>query len=586
MIHPESVHHRMGQNWSYAYDESTLHIRLRTKRGNVTRIDLICGDKFGWDLTHAVLPMEQMASDGLYDYWQAAVRPPYRRLSYYFALYEGDEVLYFLEKGFFAAPPSIIYEGLFDFPILSREDMHKPPQWVKDAIFYQIFPERFANGDLSNDPEHVMEWGGTPTPGNFFGGDLQGVLDHLDYLCELGVNAIYFTPLFEATTNHKYDTQDYFNVDPHFGTIPLLKELVAACHSKGIRVMLDGVFNHCGYTFPPFADLLANGSSSRYANWFHVREWPLRVNEGIPTYDTFAFEPIMPKLNTENPEVREYLLKAARYWIEEIGVDGWRLDVANEVSHTFWREFRRTVKQANPEAYLVGEIMHDSLPWLLGDQFDAVMNYPLLNLLLNFFAHGRTHAVEFAQAIGTMLSSYPQQITEASFNLLDSHDTVRFLTSCGGDVRRLKLAALFLMTFQGVPCIYYGDEVGLDGGYDPLNRKCMEWDLAKQDRNLLEFYRWAITLRKSSPAFRSSGFKVLEVPGYPRLLVYERWNEQERLMVIMNNADSSVETDLQILPSGSSWIRLDGESNTHALTTDERLRLELSAFGHAIYRQV
>jgi glycosidase len=455
---------------------------------------------------------------------------------------------------------------------------------VKDAIFYQIFPERFANGDPTNDPADVLEWGGKPSPQNFFGGDLQGVLDHLDYLCELGINAIYFNPLFEATTNHKYDTKDYFLVDPQLGTNGLLKKLVDSCHSKGIRVILDGVFNHCGHTFPPFVDLLANGQSSRYADWFHVKEWPPQVIDGIPTYDTFAFEPIMPKFNTENPEVKQYLLDVGRYWVEEIGVDGWRLDVANEVSHTFWRQFRNTIKSINPEAYLVGEIMHDPMPWLLGDQFDAVMNYPLTNIQINFFAHGQINAAQFSLAIATILANYPQQITEASFNLLDSHDTVRFLTICGGDIRRLKLAVLFQMTFQGVPCIYYGDEIGMDGNYDPDNRKCMEWDAQKQNRELFEYYRWTIGLRKSHAAFRSSGFKSLVIPDYPSLLVYERWDEHSRFLIVLNNEDLIADVAISVPGTDSIWVNLKTGKRTEIVTS--LLSLNLPEFGYAVFQAV
>ncbi|MNO19933.1 Cyclomaltodextrinase [compost metagenome] len=583
MIHLESVYHRMGQNWSYAYDKTTLHIRLRTKRDDVSRVDLICGDKYRWDRTHAVIPMEHLSCDNLFDYWQAAVQPPFRRLAYYFALNKGAQTLYFLEKGFFEHPPAVIYEGLFDFPVLSAEDVHQPPSWVKDAVFYQIFPERFANGDSSNDPDGVLEWGGIPSPTNFFGGDLQGVLEHLDYLCALGINAIYFTPLFAATTNHKYDTADYLRIDPHFGTNKLLKELVDSCHAKGIRVLLDGVFNHCGHTFPPFKDLLVNGRASRYAGWFHVREWPPQVNEGIPTYDTFAFEPIMPKLNTANPEVKEYLLNAGRYWIQEIGVDGWRLDVANEVSHQFWREFRNMVKRINPDVYLVGEIMYDALPWLIGDQFDAVMNYPLLNLLLNFFARGHTDASQFSRSVGTLLANYPQQVTEASFNLLDSHDTVRFLTLCGGDIRRLKLAFLFLMTFPGTPCIYYGDEIGMEGEYDPYNRKCMEWDPLKQNQGLLEYYRWAINLRKSHSALRGSGIKFLELPEHPAVLAYERWDEHGRFLIMMNNAELPMDAQISQLTSERVWLNLEHLQQTDA---GESGHLHLPAYGHVILRGI
>ncbi|EGL82787.1 alpha amylase catalytic region [Caldalkalibacillus thermarum TA2.A1] len=236
---------------------------------------------------------------------------------------------------------------------------------------------------------------------NFFGGDLQGVIDHIDHLTELGVNAIYFTPIFEAYSNHKYDTIDYLQVDKHFGNNELLKTLVDVCHQNGIRVMLDAVFNHAGYYFPPFQDVLKHQEKSKYKDWFHLREFPIQT-EPRPNYDTFAFTPFMPKFNTENPEVKEYLLNVAKYWIEEVGIDGWRLDVANEVDHAFWREFLKVVKQAKPDAYILGEIWHNALPWLQGDQFDAVMNYPVTNAALDFFCKGETDAEQFMSRIEAM----------------------------------------------------------------------------------------------------------------------------------------------------------------------------------------
>lgn len=581
MIELEAIYHRSGLNWSYAYNESTVHIRLRTKRGNVAQAQLECGDKYNWDKYNESIAMEQFASDGLFDYWQAVISPRFRRVVYYFALYgEAGETVYFLEKGFFDTPPTILYEGLFDFPYLSPEDVHSPPEWVKEAVFYQIFPERFAKGDPSIDPEGVLEWGDVPSPTNFFGGDLQGVLDNLDYLVELGINAIYFNPLFSATTNHKYDTKDYMLVDPQFGTNEKLKELVNACHNRGIRVMLDGVFNHCGHTFPPFVDVQQNGPASRYADWFHIRDWPLKEEDGIPNYATFGFEPIMPKLNTGNEKVKTYLLEVGRYWIGELGLDGWRLDVANEVDHQFWREFRREIKRANPDAYLLGEIMHDAMPWLQGDQFDAVMNYPFTNIVLDFFARRRIDAIQFAQSINTQLASFPQQVTEAAFNLLGSHDTVRLLTLCGGNKRLMKLAVLFQLTFLGAPCIYYGDEIGLDGEHDPYNRKCMEWDPGKQDRELLGFFRRLIAMRKAHPALRGSGLRFLTVTGHPQLLAYERRDEQDRFLLLLNNNETECSVTLQ--SGGMNRMWLDACSDADVQRDEGTMQVVLPDFGYAI----
>jgi len=528
----EAVYHRPKLNWAYAYDRETVHLRLRTKRGDVDRVQAAAGDKYGWEQTVTDIELRLFASDAMFDYWEAAVTPAFRRLRYAFKLYSGGRTLYRTEAGFFEELPDNP-PALFEFPYLNPADVFEPPAWVKDAVFYQIFPERFANGDPSLNPEGTLPWGGEPTEESFFGGDLQGVMDRLDHLTELGVNAIYFTPVFEAETNHKYDTQDYMRVDRRFGTNAKLKELVDLCHARGIRVLLDAVFNHCGQSFAPFADVLENGERSRYAGWFHRRPWP-SGSGGLSPYETYAFEPLMPKLNTAHPEVKKYLLEVARYWIEEIGIDGWRLDVANEVDHRFWREFRLTVKEAKPDAYILGEIWHDSMMWLQGDQFDAVMNYPFSSAVLEFFAQEDIGAGEFADAIGRQLAAYPRQATEAAFNLLGSHDTPRLLTICGGSVPKMKLAALFLLAYPGAPCIYYGDEVGLDGGGDPGCRKCMEWDADRQNADLLAFYKAAIALRRSSPALRSAGLRFLLAEPGEGALAYERKGGGQRLLIAMN----------------------------------------------------
>lgn len=578
----EAIYHRPKLNWAYAYDGRTVHLRVRTRRNDVDEVEAIIGDKYAWEQTVQTVPMRKWTSDELFDYWQTEAVPPYRRLRYAFHFRSGSDSLYLTEKEF---RPELPENSLtfFDFPFINPVDVFAPPAWVKDAVFYQIFPERFANGDPANDPEGVLPWGGKPTPTNFFGGDLQGVLDHLDYLERLGVTAIYFNPLFEATTNHKYDTTDYFKVDPHFGTNEKLKELVDACHARGIRVMLDAVFNHAGKDFAPFVDVLEKGAESAYADWFHVREFPLRVVDGVPTYDTFGFEPIMPKLNTENDEVKKYLLKAARYWIEEIGIDGWRLDVANEVDHAFWRQFRQTVKAVKPDAYILGEIWHDSIMWLQGDQFDAVMNYPFTNAVLDFFAAGTIDAARFAETIGSILAAYPQQATETAFNLLGSHDTARLLTLCGGDVRRMKLATLFQLTYPGTPCIYYGDEIGMAGGHDPGCRGCMVWEEEKQDAELFRFFAETIRMRGRHEALRDADIRFLQEEKGGSVLAYERrGTDGERFVIAMNVSSDAAEVSVPVGQEDGSWT--DAYTGKPAAVVGGRLQQKLTAYGFFVWR--
>lgn len=555
----EAVYHQPKSQYAYAYDEETLHIRVRTKRDDMDKVSVVWGDKYDFVPEKiTTTEMDVFARDSMFDYYQVAVKPPFRRFAYAFKFEKGSRTVFWNETGFTEDSLSssgigMLWSpsGMFEFPFLNPADVHTPPEWVKNAVFYQIFPERFANGDPSLNPENTEAWthDTVPTADNFFGGDLQGVIDNLDYLTELGITCIYFTPFFEGFSNHKYDTIDYLKVDPQFGDNKTAKKLVKEAHKKGIRIMLDAVFNHSGYYFPPFQDVLKNGEKSRFKDWFHIKEFPL-TTEPL-NYDTFGFVPSMPKLNTENREVKAYLLEVARYWVEDIGVDGWRLDVANEVDHRFWREFRDTVKRANPEAYILGEIWHNSMAWLGGDQFDAVMNYPVTNSIIDFFVKDDIDAETFMGRLDAMQIAYPQQANEAAFNLLDSHDTPRLLTIAEGNKDRLKLAVLFQLTYMGAPCIYYGDEIGMDGGDDPGCRKPMIWEEKHQDLELLEFYKNVIELRKDHKALQDGTFKFLSAKKDSKYTAFERTDGNNRFIIIMNSSETKQQVELTGLDPGS-----------------------------------
>lgn len=576
----EAVYHRPKLNWGYPYDLQTIHLRLRTKKQDVKEVWALAGDKYMWEKSKERVQMHVFATDDLFDYWECEVVPPFRRIKYGFLLKNDDEEIWMDEDKFGKEEPKM--DRLFDIPFINPVDVFTPPAWVKDAVFYQIFPERFANGDPSINPKDTLPWGEKPEWFNFFGGDLQGIMDHLDHLTDLGINAIYMTPIFKATTNHKYDTEDYMELDPHFGDKETLKKLITTCHDKGIRVMFDAVFNHSGKTFAPFVDVQEKGEQSKYKDWFHVRKFPLAVEDGIPTYDTFDFEPLMPKLNTENPEVKEYLLNVARYWVEEFGIDGWRLDVADEVDHHFWREFRQTVKSINPDVYILGEIWHESSPWLQGDQFDAVMNYPFKNAVTDFFVEDTTDALTFAHAIGTQMSRYPRQVTEVSFNLLDSHDTARALTLAKGNKDRLKLAVTFQMTYSGTPCIYYGDEFGMEGDNDPDCRRCMVWDEKDQDLELFAFYQQLISLRKQYPALRQGTFTFLHAKEGNNGLIYERSDDKDTFVIAMNSSSEPVTVSIDV--ETSKWENMLDQTTVQV--DNGRLEQELPAFAFQILRAV
>lgn len=583
-LNKSSIYHRAKDNFAYAYDDETLHISFQSEKGRLESAQLIYGDPYElkedetW-INHQI-EMEKTGSDSEHDFWFAAVKPPFRRMRYGFACNSLSETWIYTERGFYKEAPTDATD-YFCFPFLHSNDVFAAPDWVKKTVWYQIFPERFGNGDVSINPVNVLPWGSEkPSPANFFGGDFQGVIDHLDYLEELGINGIYFTPIFKAHSNHKYDTIDYMEIDPQFGDKSTLRKMIEECHTRGIKVMLDAVFNHSGYYFEPFQDVLKKQENSSYKNWFHLRNFPVKT-EPMPNYDTFAFVSAMPKLSTTHPDVRSYLLKVARYWIEEFDIDGWRLDVANEVDHTFWRDFRNTVKEIKPEAYILGEIWHDSMPWLQGDQFDAVMNYPFTNAAIDFFAKQEISAEAFANDVTKVLHMYPDNVNEVSFNLLDSHDTPRILTLAEGNKKRVELLYLFQLSFVGTPCLYYGDEIGMSGGHDPGCRECMIWDEEAQDLHLYAFMQKLIYLRKTSPAFGNDGvFRFIKTNDQENTVTYKKTSGNETIIFVLNNSSTPIDVTVDPLIRRNGIELLKAEK----VSFDEKGKVTLEPFGYRCYQ--
>ncbi len=433
------------------------------------------------------------------------------------------------------------------------------PEWVRDAVFYQIFPDRFASSLSVPKPSGIDAWGSLPTYHGYQGGDLVGVAEKLDYLSDLGVNAIYFTPIFQSASNHRYHTHDYHRVDPMLGGDPALRRLLDAAHARGMKVVLDGVFNHASRGFFQFHDILENGSNSAYLDWFTVKEFPLHAYDPDrpPNYGAWWGLPALPKFNIKTPAVREFLLDVARKWVD-FGIDGWRLDVANEIDDDeFWREFRERVRGGNPEAYIVGEIWTDARHWLRGDMWDAVMNYLFTRLCLAFFIDtlnepelkrtslfppGPSGAEAFARGVEKLLGMYHPNVTGVMLNLLDSHDMSRFLTLAKGDETALRLATMFQMTYPGAPSVYYGDEIGLTGGHDPLNRGAFPWDSASWNTGLLHDFQRLIALRKSRVALRRGSYTpLLSENG---VHVHLRQQGEDSVIVALNTSRSARRLDI------------------------------------------
>jgi len=424
------------------------------------------------------------------------------------------------------------------------------PKWAKGAVIYQIFSDRFYNGNKNNDPAGTKEWGKLPVTRNtFYGGDLQGIIQKIPYLVELGVDAIYLTPIFKSPSNHKYDTTDYYQIDPHFGDVKDIKKLVRECHKNNIKIILDGVFGHCGVNFFAFQDVLRKGPKSKFVDWFYIRSFPIKKRPR-PTYESCLIW-WLPRLNTENPEVKKYIFDVVSYWMKNAKIDGWRLDVADEICHGFWREFRKLVKKINREALIMGEIWYIASPWLRGDEFDSVMNYPFRQLVIDSFAKHEIDAREFDEGLAWIRKAYKKEVKHVLYNLIGSHDTPRFLTLCRGNIRKMMLAVIFQFTYPGMPAIYYGDERGMTGGPDPDCRRCMDWgELEGRRKELFELYKKLIALRKTHPALKTGEFFTHFVGKKSNVYSYLRRSESQEILVVLNN---SAKAHAAAIPAPKGW---------------------------------
>ncbi|MDY6868733.1 MAG: alpha-amylase family glycosyl hydrolase [Chloroflexota bacterium] len=466
------------------------------------------------------------------------------------------------------------------------------PDWVKNAVFYQIFPDRFAKSDSLEKPTHLEPWDSPLTRTGFKGGDLLGVYEKLDYLQDLGINAIYLNPIFASAANHRYHTFDYYHVDPILGGNKTFFKLLEEAHRRDIRIVLDGVFNHASRGFFQFNHILENGEKSPYLDWFDVYGFPMNAYQGKPNYSCWWNLPALPQFNTDNPQVRAFLFEVAKHWIER-GTDGWRLDVPFEIKdESFWRQFRTATKLPNEDAYLVGEIPSEAQDWLQGDMFDGVMNYQFTAACIGFFgAESRDEtmisgmmglpevpvldAQGFAQRTKELLEIYPRQNALAQLNLMDSHDTPRFLTMVSGNASAFRLATLFQMTYPGAPCIYYGNEIGLTGGREPENRGVFPWDESRWDHDLRNAVKAYAHLRHAHPVLRTGEYVSLYAEG--RHLAYLRHLENAKMLIALNangghwdlnipvNGHMPAGTQLEDLLGGEGAVIEDGHLRKRAL---------------------
>ncbi|MEL4894170.1 glycoside hydrolase family 13 protein [Crocosphaera sp. Alani8] len=446
------------------------------------------------------------------------------------------------------------------------------PDWVKHAVFYQIYPDTFAR----KVPPHqqwlldvpLEDWDIPPTFQGYKGGNLWGVIDKLDYLRDLGVTALYFTPIFRSASNHRYHTQDYYAIDPLLGDREAFDLLLKTAHEKGFKVVLDGVFNHASRGFFFFNDILENGPNSPWLDWFKIQGWPLSAYDGDrpANYVSWIDYRALPQFNHNNAGVREYIMQVGEYWLKQ-GIDGWRLDVPDCVkAEGFWEEFRERVKAVNPEAYIVGEIAFNATQWLDGKQFDGVMNYPFGRLTACFVIGDRVDkdtiphfyqpyetidARGYAKGIEELLARHPWEIQLTQLNLLDSHDTPRFLSIADGDRTSVKLATLLLFTFPGTPNLFYGDEIGIEGGHDPDGRKGFPTE-EKWDQETLAYHKQLIEIRKKYPALRTGNYQILVAEK--DIYVFARILGEEGLIIAVNNGEEKTEITIDKFDKADSIL--------------------------------
>lgn len=527
VVSRSALRHRPEEMFYLHADEGDVFLTVRTRRADVQTVSLLLNN--GKQRTSREIP--RVARDALFEYYRVAF--PARSLHYLIQVRDARTVLWLSPEGVSDTQP----KQWFSLNPNQLPRVHTP-HWVADAVFYQIMPDRFFNANPHNDPDPSRPLDETGRTDQFFGGDLWGIVQKVDYLHSLGITALYLTPVFTSATHHKYDTDDYTRVDPHLGGDDALLELRHHLRQRQMRLVLDGVFNHVGVHFFAFRDLLSQQQDSRYLNWFTVHRFPVRI-ENPPPYSAWWGIPFMPKLNLENEQVRRYLLdNVVEYWMRRAALDGWRLDVANEVPDHFWREFRAHVKRINPEAVIIGEIWGNASHWLRGDMFDSVMNYPWRGILLDWVAFGHTPPSVMDSRLQMLALSYPRSVTYAMYNMLSSHDTPRLRTLCGGDWRKVRLAFLLQMTLPGAPAIYYGDEVGMEGGSIPDNRRPMEWNPCEEGIALRQYVTALIQLRHRSPALRRGDWHTLLADDRRNLYVFARRHRQEQVVVAINRNET------------------------------------------------
>lgn len=549
--------HITDSEYCFPVSENEIVIRLRTAKNDIERAYIIYESKYVIGTSQQKLQMKKELSGELYDYYSIRLKLEDTRLAYVFYLYDGKEYYYFSEDG-----ATLTYDftkgfyNFFQYPYINSADILKKEEWLSQASFYQIFIDRFCMADGNKDKNYInLKWGDIPNAKSFAGGDLKGIISKLEYIKSLRCDALYLTPIFKSPSNHKYDIVDYFEVDPNFGDETDLTNLVKELHNRGMKLVLDAVFNHVSELNDKFQDVISKGKESEYYDWFVIKgDYPCA---SPLNYEVFAGCTYMPKWNTSNVQVQDYLISIATYYIREFDIDGWRLDVSDEISHDFWRRFRKEIKAAKESAVIIGENWHNASNYLRGDQYDSIMNYAFTKAALDYFAYGQLDAQGMANKLNDILARNTDTVNDMMLNLLDSHDTDRFFSEVHEDRKKLKAALALLYMFPGAPSIFYGTECYTVGGYDPDCRRCMDFAKDKED-TLNDYIKQLADIRKKC-SFQFSGTHIFASED-KKLFCLKRQGRNGDVMLYINESESiGKEKDIQVAPGDFRLFVCGGE---------------------------
>lgn len=574
-----AIFHDTTKKYAYALKKGLFAIRLKTKKDDVKRATLLYQDKYipvDFFDTRASIDMYKIASDNYCDYYEVQVEMDMVCLRYQFELEDHSGNIYYYANHEFYTEPRTHIDYMYDCPQnLREEEMVETPDWAKNKVVYQIFPSRFAT---SKEVAHDT-WYQAPIDHKAdLQGDLRGIIDHLEHIKDLGADIIYMTPIFESPSSHKYNTTDYYKIDSSFGTEEDIKELVEKAHTLGMRVIMDAVFNHTGTDFFAFKDVQEKKEKSKYLDWYYIEGFPLQMKFGTkPNFKTFSYFGGMPKLNLQNDEVAEYCIGVGRYWMEKCNIDGWRLDVGDEVSHKFWRRFRTAMKETNPDALIVGEVWHHAEDFLDGEEWDTVMNYPFCFAIENLVAKESITVSQFLGQLGYLEGNLHSKIYPLLWNLIDSHDFSRFMYRCEENVEKFKLGVGLQLLWPGMPFIYYGDEYGMTGGNDPDCRRGMVWDESYQNKEIYAWYQNLIQIRKAHPVITEGRIKEVFCDDTKGLFAITRELDGKELTLLAHVKAEAIE-----LSGERKFAQFVGMEN---LLTNQEFSGSLSTFELALLQK-